>query len=323
MPLKAKYGVCPLGPIKATVCCILCGGKMRPLFTARDYRRPSDQAEYGLGWCDACSFGRLDGQFTPERVRRFYDIDYYTHSDVQQAAGKQSFLERVRNHLAWRADQGIEFRPSELGEPGDRTLCDIGCGNGNKLRKLKDAGFRVAAIEPDAKARMIAAKVANVFDGTAESYPFQIRDRRFDIAFMSHVLEHCIDPHTAVDNAASILAADGVLVIEVPNNAAKGFSDFGPLWPWCDIPRHINFFTETSLRALLRQHGFSCTAVNYLGYFRQFMPSWIAMQKEIFGIIGAGRQPHFGTKAWQLLFRTAFASPAAKYDSVRVHARRH
>jgi SAM-dependent methyltransferase len=256
-------------------------------------------------------------------VQHFYDIEYFTHGDVPPiVTPKLSILARLRNHLAWRADYGIAFHPAELGPPNNRTLCDIGCGNGSKLGKLKDAGFRVTAIEPDRKARTIAAKIAEVFEGTAECLPSQIQERRFDVAFMSHVLEHCIDPHIAVDNMRSLLAANGTLVIEVPNNAAKGFSAFGPLWPWCDIPRHINFFTEASLHELLRQHGFSCTTVKYVGYFRQFAPSWIAMQKQIFDVIGPGRQPHFGARAWWLLAQTAFTSPAAKYDSVRVQARR-
>jgi SAM-dependent methyltransferase len=300
--------------------CLLCGCETRPIFSARDYRRPLDRNAYSVAWCNYCNFGRLEGHFTPDSVQSFYDIDYYTHGEPLTVLARQSFLERVRNHLAWRADYGVDFRPAELGPANNRTLCDIGCGNGNKLRMLKDAGFQVTAIEPDAQARIIAAKVAEIVEGTAERLPAQIQGRRFDVAFMSHVLEHCIDPHIAIDNARTILAPDGILVIEVPNNAAKGFSTFGPLWPWCDIPRHINFFTEASLRALLRQHGFSCTAVRYVGYFRQFTPSWIAMQRQIFGVIGTGRQPHFGAKAWHLLARTAFASATAKYDSVRAIA---
>jgi SAM-dependent methyltransferase len=137
---------------------------------------------------------------------------------------------------------------------------------------------------------------------------------------MSHVLEHCIDPHTALRNVCSILKPGGCVVIEVPNNAAKGFARFGANWPWSDIPRHFNFFTERSLTALLRNYGLEISSVRYVGYFRQFAPDWIKTQNEIWAAIGTGSRPKFGFIAWLLLAQTAFTRSSRKYDSVRIHA---
>jgi SAM-dependent methyltransferase len=229
----------------------------------RDYRRPADQTEYGLNWCDKCEFGRLDGEFTADAVRDFYNIAYYTHAPVSTGLDSNtwSFGERLRSHLAWRVDRGVGFRARELRDTGGRTVCDIGCGSGSNLELLKTAGFHVTGIEPDAKARSIAMNIANVFDGTAERLPPQVQNKAYDVVLMSHVLEHCIDPHSAVKNVCSILKPGGIAVIEVPNNASKGFAKFRANWPWSDIPRHINFFTERSLSALLRVSGFEISGI--------------------------------------------------------------
>jgi SAM-dependent methyltransferase len=300
--------------------CIICGGSVQPLFSARDYRRPVDRLEYVLNWCKNCEFGRLAGIFSATSVQPFYDIDYYTHRQNNSVSEEKTFWERLRCHLAWRVDKGEDFEPIELGLARGRTVCDIGCGSGRTLETLRYAGFSIVGIEPDAKARELARKVCDVFDGTVEQLPSQIQLQKFDIVLMSHVLEHCIDPHTALINIHSILTPSGTVVIETPNSSARGFLRFGPNWPWSDIPRHINFFTERSLRVLLQKHDFKISRVRYVGYSRQFAPFWIRTQNEIWSAIGGSLRPKFGLAAWLLLAQTAFARSSRKYDSIRIHA---
>lgn len=299
--------------------CILCGESVRTRFAARDYRRLRDEIKYPLAWCGACDFGRLVGDFTPERVSDFYRIPYYTHGIGNSAQRRQTFLERLRVHLAWRCDRGIAFDLRELGLPNGRTVCDIGCGGGSLLEMLRKAGFKVTGVEPDAEARRMASKVNKVFNGSAERLPEEIRSCRFDIILMWHVLEHCIDPLAALDNCAAILRPGGVLVVEVPNNAAKGFDHFGPAWAWADIPRHINFFTARSLEAMLEKRGFTVNMICYSGYTRQFLPDWIDSQVTIAKQLSIeDGQPD----PWKTLALTAFAPREQKYDSVRIHASR-
>ncbi|WP_084800962.1 class I SAM-dependent methyltransferase [Bradyrhizobium sp. Tv2a-2] len=274
--------------------CLICDAETNRLFQT---------SHFDLRWCNQCSFGRLAGDFTPEQVSSFYPASYYTHSIAKDESRKPSPLERLLIHSAFKLDGGKDFDPSEL--PAGKTACDIGCGNGDLLRKLRSAGYSIVGIEPDQRARHIANDVCPTYDGTAEHLP---PVGKFDVVLMSHVLEHCIDPIRALTNAKSILANDGVIVIEVPNNAATGFRWFKDAWPWTDIPRHLSFFTERSLRLLLERTGLQVTDVFYTGYTRQFMPKWRAE----LNLVRAG---------WPLLLRTMLAPNSAKYDSIRVHAR--
>jgi len=169
-------------------------------------------------------------------------------------------------------------------------------------------------------ARIAAGDAGEIFNGTAEMLPVELADRSFDAVLLSHVLEHCSDPSNAIRNALTLLSPTGTLVIEVPNSQALGFAMFGALWPWSDIPRHLNFFTESSLRALLSKHGLIVSSIKYVGYTRQFSAGWISKQNKIQAVLNNSKT-NFDRAAWLLLLRSMFARAAQRYDSVRVHAR--
>lgn len=294
--------------------CYLCGSDTKPLFSIRDWLRPQDRNEYPVYWCERCSFGRIGRSLTPVEVQSFYDVTtYYTHDTQVGPDPKASWPQRALRHLAWRFDFGRDFCATELGESRNRTVCDIGCGNGGKLRVLKQRGFKVMGIEPDPVARQIAQEYAEVLSGTAETLPVALSGAKFDIVLMFHVLEHCIDPVTAIGNARRLLEPNGEFIIEVPNNDAAGF---GPTWPWLDVPRHLNFFTESSLKKVLVTNGFSVQSVMFTGYVRQFSPSWIATEAAV-----AAHNMRTRIHPWHLLAQTAFAPANRKYDSIRVYAR--
>lgn len=273
--------------------CILCDKPMAPRFS---------HSGFNLFWCSSCEFGRLEGDFTPEQVAGFYPTDYYTHGTTAPLTSRASIVERTLVHLAWRTDGGLAFDPSET---SGKSVCDLGCGNGGNLRKFKAAGYKTVGVEPDERALAAAQDAGVIVPGTAEDLPIK---GSFDVVLMSHVLEHCIDPVRAASNAASLLAEGGTLIIEVPNNAALGFNWFEGRWPWTDIPRHLSFFSEASLRVLFSKLGLQVTRTFYVGYTRQFAPVW---RDKI-------DSPRSG---WPLLAATSLATDAKKYDSVRVHVR--
>jgi SAM-dependent methyltransferase len=291
-------------------------------FRTRDHLRPQVLSEYQVEWCAHCDFGTIAGKFNPCDVASFYTSEYYTHV-ASGDSGKRSasMLDRLRVHLAWRADRGVVLSPSEL-KPSQPvyTLCDVGCGGGHTMALFKQAGYDVVGIEPDPAARALASKVGEVFEGTVESLPRALAGRKFAVVLLSHVLEHSIDPAPALENLKSLIAPGGTLVIEVPNNAARGFQMYGPGWFFADIPRHLQFFTEKSLRKALDSAGFLVTEVIYTGYTRQFSTDWLAAQKAIRTHTGLNAGQGWTGNVWRLLATTAFARPDKKYDSIRIHA---
>jgi SAM-dependent methyltransferase len=302
--------------------CFLCGTEMAPRFKVRDHLRPEVATEYSLAWCANCGFGRIEGEFTPAEVTAFYTKGYYTHAAPGEAEqSSMSLLDRWRVHLAWRTDRGVDLSPSELVQSKQApSMCDVGCGSGQAMSVFKQAGYNVVGIEPDPAARALAIRVGEAFDGTAETIPEAIAGREFDAVLLSHVLEHCIDPAAALHNVKRVLAPQGTAIVEVPNNAALGIEMYGPGWFFADIPRHLQFFTEHSLRKALSRAGLRVTRVLYTGYTRQFAAQWLAAQKEIRRRAGLDVDGAWDGNVWALLAKTAFARSPRKYDSIRVHA---
>ena len=292
-----------------------------------DWRRPGHQETYEIVWGSLGSPGRLHPYPAPNDISAAYDVDdYYTHGKVVQGpAGKEKFLWRVLMRIAWSFDRGIEpdsvWWRSTLPPPPAKVI-DLGCGNGALIRLLQEHGYSACGVDPDPNAIEFGARCGvEIFQGTAEALPSTLGPGEFDVAIMSHSLEHCHDPQRALANAFDLLRPGGMFVVEVPNNSAAGFVEFGPLWHWLDVPRHLTFFDRKSLETAISDAGFEVTRTVYRGYCRQFSRSWFQAQETIADRLNRGR----GNEVWRyvrLLLRTIVAPDSQKYDSVRVIAQR-
>lgn len=304
--------------------CMLCGRWMAPWLTApRDWRRP-EAGPFAALWCAGCRFGAIHPRPTPEEAAAAYDLDaYYTHSTTSWSPAAEppaTLRDRARIAVAWRADRSVVLTPDELLRwiPAGGRVCDVGCGSGKLLGLARARGLEVVGVEPDPAAREAAAsRGLRVVAGSAEALPDELERGSFDGVVMAHSLEHCLDPLAALAGARSLLRPGGALVVEVPNNEALGLARAGAAWPWADVPRHVNFFTASSLQIACRRAGLLVDGVHFTGYCRQFLNSWLAQQQRIARALGV-TAPRAG---WSLLLRTLLARPAAKYDSVRVTAR--
>lgn len=311
--------------------CLLCGNRTFIKFAVPcDYRKPGKPANYRVYWCHECDYGFVWERPSWDEIAEAYVLeDYYTHhvSYAAKSDNGASFLDRIRFHISWRLDSGEPLAPAEIGElldgPG-LSICEIGCGNGSNLAKFQAAGFSVSGIEPDPLAREAAKNVTDqIFDGTAEQLPEKIADRKYDVVLMSHVLEHCLDPDAALNNARTILKDGGVYLAETPNCRSLGFREYLGEWPWSDVPRHLNFFTPSSLSKMIKNHNFNVAYIKFSGFCRQFSNAWINSEAEIWTAFSQfdslnGLRPRFKSRAWRLLLRSIFASRQSKYDSVRV-----
>jgi 2-polyprenyl-3-methyl-5-hydroxy-6-metoxy-1,4-benzoquinol methylase len=285
--------------------------------------------------CVSCSYGALMPRPEAREIGSFYDIEqYYTHGESHFApAGSRSFLDRVREHLAWRADRGRGSAAAHIHsvlEGARSDICDIGCGPGLLAAQLTELGHRVIALDLDPQAAEYATRRGvEVLQGSAESLPPQLASRKFDLVVMSHVLEHCLDPTGAIRGACALIRPGGILYCEVPNNACAGFSQAGLAWEMLDIPRHLNFFLPENMCSLTRSAGLHVQSVYYTGYTRQFHNEWINTERRIYDALirNEGKEAaiplpvkNSRARAWGLLARTAFSSDKFKYDSVGIIA---
>jgi hypothetical protein len=100
---------------------------------------------------------------------------------------------------------------------------------------------------------------------------------------MFQSLEHCRRPAIAVANASSLLSDNGLFVIDVPNMGCVGFDKYGPAWWHADVGRHLQFFTQASLTALLASASLCPVKWEYQGFVSQFTNSWISDMADVLG----------------------------------------
>ncbi len=314
--------------------CPLTGSNMHPHLTVPiDWRRPDDSRDWNIWWNHTADFGQIFPRPEAHEVASFYDIDaYYTHAerhapDPKAEARHVGFWGRCLTAIAYRFENGAEptqawWRSVIAGS--SRQALEVGCGDGDRMQTYGPFLDHVRGVEPDPRAVSVARERGlDVYEGTAEDLPNDIKDRQYDLIVFSHVLEHTIDPVISLRNAAAMLSDDGLMSVEVPNNASTGARNMGQAWRWLDAPRHLNFFTAESLQACAEAAGLKVKAVLYRGYVRQFAPDWIVDEARI----SAAMHGHSLTQkdvnrqlrhSAMLLAKTALAHPSKKYDSVRI-----
>ena len=318
--------------------CPLDGCQMQSWITVPlDWRRPEVEEAYQLYWCAENDFGMIYPRPTLKSVPAFYDVaQYYTRVKDKTPSNQNkdySFATWLQIRLSWQVDRSDELESKWVNThfgTAPTTILDIGCGNGNMLGTLSAQGHTVCGVEPDELARQIAVQRGfSVYSGTAEQLPAEIENRQFDAVIMIHVLEHCLDPIIALQNAYQLLKPGGILVAETPNNEAVGSNFAGITWRWLDVPRHLNFFTLHSLQKICKLAGLHPETTEYRGYCRQFQPDWLEDEQHIWDIYqqyanGQTKLPARNSRwrNWQLLLKTMFAKNNKKYDSVRVIARK-
>lgn len=138
------------------------------------------------------------------------------------------------------------------------TILEIGAGEGSILQRLGEIGFGdqlfgleisrsgVEAISNRAIPRLVDAKL---FDG----YEIPYQSERFDLAVLTHVIEHVEHPRRLLHEAKRVAKR---VFVEVPTEdnltLRRDYVDDGV--------GHINFFSPTTIRLLLQTCGLRVVA---------------------------------------------------------------
>jgi SAM-dependent methyltransferase len=226
--------------------CPLCGTtKARPLLTTDRTSRHGEA--YVVVTCAACGLRFTRPLPDEQEIATLYPESFYGS--------------RTPRRLSWDALRGVlhpvvlrERRAPLAGRVPGRVL-DVGCGDGDFLASLRDAGWEVAGVEisPAACARA-RAKGIEVHQGDLMTAAFP--SGRFDAVTFWHVLEHLPEPRRELREARRILRPGGVLVAEVPDADSVTFRVCRERWHGLDVPRHLQHFDRGTVRQLLLRAGF-------------------------------------------------------------------
>lgn len=133
-----------------------------------------------------------------------------------------------------------------------QTILEIGCGDGAVIRELAGFGEHLQGLEISKQAVNQCTQAGldvRLFDGSR--IPFQ--DRSFDLAILSHVVEHLESPREILTEAVRVAR---YVFVEVPLEDNRGLGmDFVPN----DIG-HINFYSVKTIRQLVQTCRMRITA---------------------------------------------------------------
>lgn len=177
-------------------------------------------------------------------VKAAYDEFYQQHDEAWRMLGAKYKAQHIIDIC-----KGHAFK----------KVLEVGAGDGSILKYLADANFAPeyhaveiseSGVEHIRSRRIAGLQSVQLFDG----YQLPFTDNSFDLIILSHVLEHVEHERLLLRELRRVAAH---CVIEVPrdyksgvDNRIKHFLAYG----------HINVYTPTSLRYLLRTEGFEIQA---------------------------------------------------------------
>jgi SAM-dependent methyltransferase len=220
-----------------TTACDLCGSVN---FTAC-YRKP-DVLYHKNDWftvvqCSDCGLGFVNPRPTPQSIDRYYPntfFDYFEHDTAfhtSRYARESAFLK----HLSPVGGRNLK-------------LLDIGCANGGFPRYVRDlGGWDVEGVEVAKNAPQI--KDFKVYRCPLPQMPLDTP--AYDAITAWAVLEHVHSPMAYFRKISRLLKPNGVFVFLVTN-----FESISSRYLFCeDIPRHLHFFSKSTIRQYLQRTG--------------------------------------------------------------------
>lgn len=209
-------------------------------------------SEYDCFKTEFTNFDRLGSYYKSE--------NYISHTD-----GSRNWFEKIYQFIK-KYTIGKKWELiKKFHHNSHLKVLDIGCGTGDFLKHGKDAGIYVKGIEPDESARNLSAQKGIAVCKSLN----EITEDGFDVITLWHVLEHVPDPDLYFDFFKEKMAADGTLIIAVPNFRSYDAQHYAEHWAAWDVPRHLWHFSKTAMEKMGTTHGFDLIHIKPM-YFDSF-----------------------------------------------------
>lgn len=233
--------------------CQSCGGSLSGLgkFPYRDFDRSIFNFVAELAACNACGTVRVISSLADDDISLYYSTDCLNSVLTGVGAGGDSPEDTVRYEYYY----GIikNYWPGQHA----KGLVDVGCSRGGFLKYIKkiDKELKISGVDLDEKSlKHLEGDAIQYHIGGAKHLPFAAGSQAVLCYF--HVLEHFVDFHDVIGEAARVLETDGVAVFEVPDALCYGQAEarVGTLF-WLSIKEHVNHFTPKALAMACGKHG--------------------------------------------------------------------
>jgi SAM-dependent methyltransferase len=145
----------------------------------------------------------------------------------------------------------------------------LGGGLGYYSKAFEEAGFSVVLVEQDpvlAKFAREVLEVENLEEKSNEEF-FRNNQKKFDIVFLRHVIEHSTSPGTLLNEVKNCLTDGGILIIETDNNEGIELL-FRPRTARFYLNLYRSSFLPCSYFSLMKKRPFAVDPPRHLYGFR-------------------------------------------------------
>ncbi|RYY26390.1 MAG: class I SAM-dependent methyltransferase [Chitinophagaceae bacterium] len=204
---------------------------------------------FQLWECRDCTLRFTQDVPDTSSIGRYYQSAAYISHTNTRAGFINKLYHIVRNRTLGQKKKLI------CGSTGLQTgkLLDIGAGAGAFAAYMKNAGWQVTALEPDASTRKKALEEYRLNMLPAESL-FELDSAQFDAITLWHVLEHVHDLHGYLAQLKKLLKPSGFIYIAVPNYTSYDAAKYAADWAAYDMPIHLYHFSPKAMNKLLGIH---------------------------------------------------------------------
>ena len=203
---------------------------------------------FAIVQCAGCGFQVTNPRPAAADIGGYYESDDYV-SHNSGAGGLVNQVYRVARFFTMRRKVGLLNKLA----PRRGKLLDYGCGTGHFLAVAQSAGWQVAGLEPNARARAEASQRTGQPIGAVGLDA--LTPSTFDAITLWHVLEHVHLLNETLARLVALLKPDGVLLIAVPNVESLDAQHYREDWAAYDVPRHLYHFAPNTMTRLLKKHG--------------------------------------------------------------------
>ncbi len=235
--------------------CPVCGNeKLSFALKTIDYTVSNE--EFSIYQCEHCSVRFTDNIPSLSQIGKYYDSEQYISHTNSSKGLFNKLYQLVRNYsLVSKRELVCKFANKKSG-----IILDYGCGTGSFLNEMKSNGWSIKGVEPDAGAAQKATLLNGIEIGDSSSLSSFIRES-VDVITLWHVLEHVHDLHPTLNTLKSILKANGVMFVAVPNYQSFDAAHYKQFWAAYDVPRHLYHFSKKSMDNLMEANGLQIVKV--------------------------------------------------------------
>lgn len=238
-----------------TIECI-CGERDSLTFECED----NVGAHVNVSVCTSCGLMRLSPYLDTDQLAEFYRKDYRKRYHSWDSQSKNKVFHAQRS-TARKYIELLEHVRLKKGKKSNCKIIDLGCSLGGCVAELCEHGFDAEGVDLDDESVLYAVK--NNLPVSQGDLTTLAGYKTYDVAILSHVIEHIPDIRRFVRALSELVSKDGVVVIATP----LLFNWWSYLGERGDFKRHLQlphcfYFRETDVVSLLNEQGFTPVVVN-------------------------------------------------------------